>query len=453
VAMPGNGLQVVASHERAADAVRRRDYSVARGFASPWPWAVLTFALVASAGWPKTPPLIADSLAYRAMALGQFGNIGASITGRVLHPFFVHFVSRAAGLNIDQAFLAVALVTLALMIVTLAWILGYITGIGALVLPLLLTPVLVDDMFGLYYCQDLFYAALLSCFFVALIKGRTVLALILLFALYLARESTILLAFAWAVIAWFESDFFVVAACAALTFVGLFITRKFAALGLPNVHHTNEFVFLALKPPFDSLRNFFGIVLVPSEMRGKPGYSCTPFAIVHLPRLLSYGSTREFGICRFDPAGPLLTFTLWLSLFGIGPAVLWSLFKRTGRCMLVDSPQWLKLATIYGLLYFLIAPAVSEWLERDIGYGWPLFWIAVPALFLQYYPIVPPALVTGLILENLAACWIPYALIVRSGYQVSYLATALGVALAMQVSAAWTLIGYHHQGNVCGHVQ
>src|ERR1700719_1277025 len=142
------------------------------------------------------------------MALGQFSNVGASITGRVLHPFFVHFVSWAAGLNIDQAFLVVALLTLALLIVTVAWILGYLTGMGALVLPLLLTPVLVDDMFGLYYCQDLFYAALLGCFFVLLTKGHTGLALILLLPLYLARESTILLAFAWAAIAWFEADYF-----------------------------------------------------------------------------------------------------------------------------------------------------------------------------------------------------------------------------------------------------
>jgi len=150
--MPGNGLQVVASQERSADAARSRDYtSVAHGFASPWPWAVLTFALVAAAGWPKTPPFIADSVAYRAIALGQFGNVGASITGRVLHPFFVHFVSWAARLNIDQAFLVIALVTLALLIVTVAWILGYITGMGALVLPQLLTPVLVNDMYQVSY--------------------------------------------------------------------------------------------------------------------------------------------------------------------------------------------------------------------------------------------------------------------------------------------------------------
>ena len=414
---------------------------VARWLAPSLPWAALTFALVALAGWPTTPPLVADSIAYRALALGRISEVPGSISGRVLHPYFVRFASWATGLNIDQAFLMVALITLALLIGTVAWILRQNTGFGALVWPLLLTPVLVDEMFGLYYCQDLFYAALLGCFFVALLKDRKWLALALLLPLYLARESTLLLALVWVALAWLESDFIVVGACAAITIVGLFISRKFASLGLPNVHHTNEFVFLALKPPFDSLMNFFGIVLVPSEMRGKPGYTCSPFAIVHLPRLLSYGSTREFGICRFDPRMPLFTFTQWLSLFGIGPAFLWTLLRHNRRRVLANTPQWLKLATIYGLLYFLIAPAVSEWIVRDIGYAWPVFWLAAPALFMRFYPAAAPGLIGVLLLENLAACWIPYVLSLSSSHQGLFSVAALCIALAMQAAALWTLRG------------
>lgn len=412
---------------------------VARWFAPPLPWIALTFALVTATGWPNTPPLVADSIAYRAMALGRIGEVPGSISGRVLHPYFVRFVNWAADLNIDQGFLVVALITLALLIGTVARILRQTTGYGALILPLLLTPVVVDEMFGLYYCQDLFYAALLSSFFVVLIKGRTWLALVLLFLLYLTRESTILLALVWAALAWFESDFIVVGVSSGITIIGLFISRKLASLGLPNVHHTNELVFLALKPPFDSVRNFFGIVLVPSEMKGRPGFICTPFATVHLPRLLCYGSTRQFGICRPDPSAPLHTFTLWLSLFGIGPAVLWALFRRNGRRTLVDCPLWLKLAAIYGLLTFLVAPFVSFWLERDIGYAWPVFWLAAPALFMKLYPAATPGLIGVLLLENLAACWIPYALGLSSSHQGLFSVAALFIALAMQASALWTL--------------
>jgi hypothetical protein len=410
-----------------------------RWFVPPLPWAGLTFALAAAIGWPKTPPLVADSIAYRALALGRFGEVSGAISGRLLHPASVRFLSWSMGLDIAQAFFVMGLVALALFVGSVAWILKQVTGFGALVLPLLLTPVLIDDIFGLYYCQDLFYAALSSCFLVMLIKRRTGLALILLFPLYLTRESTILLALVWAGIAWCDSDFLVAKACALVTVVGLLVTRTFASLGTANVHHTSELVFLALKPPFDSLRNFLGIVLVTSEMRGRPGYTCAPFATVHLPRLLSYGSTTQFGICSPDLGIPLHTLTLWLSLFGIGPAVLFTLLRRSGRRTFADSPVWLRLATLYGLLAFFIAPFVSFWLERDIGYAWPAFWLAAPAIFTQVRASATPGVVAALLLENLAACWIPYALAVHPGNHGRFQVVALCVALAMQAAALWTL--------------
>jgi hypothetical protein len=412
--------------------------TLSRWFAPSLPWAGLTFASIAAAGWPKRRPLIADSIAYRAMALGHFDEVPGTIAGRFLHPAFVRFVSWASGLNVDQAFFAVALVTLAILVGTTAWILRTATGFGALVLPLLFTPVLVGDMFRLYYCQDLFYAALLSCFFVALLKGRKWLALILLFPLFLTRESTILLAIVWGGTAWCESDALLAGACVGVMLAGLAVSRTFAALGVPNIHHTSELVFLALKPPFDSLRNLFGVILVPDEMKGMAGFSCPPAIFVHLPKLLRYGSTREFGICRPDPGIPLHTLTLWLSLFGIGPALVWAFLKRYGYRALADSPQWLKVAALYGLSSFLIAPAVSFWLKRDIGYAWPLFWLAAPALFATFRSAAP-RVVGALLVENLVACWVPYTLGAATDHRGLCSVAALCAALAMQAVALWTL--------------
>jgi hypothetical protein len=174
-----------------------RHSRAASWFVPPWPWAALTCALIVVIGWPKTPPLIADSTAYRSLALGRFGDVPGSISGRFLHPMCARFVSWVTSLSIDDAFFLVALIALAVLISTVAWILKQATGYGALVLPLLLTPVLSNEMFRLYYCQDLFYAAVLSCFFLTLIKGRSWLALVILFFLCLTRESTILLALVW----------------------------------------------------------------------------------------------------------------------------------------------------------------------------------------------------------------------------------------------------------------
>ena len=211
----------------------------------------------------------------------------------------------------------------------------------------------------------------------------------------------------------------------------------FASLGQPNAHHTNEFAFLALKPPFDALRNLLGIVLVPPEMKGRPGFTCTPVSTFELPRFLRYGTTTQFGMCYPDLLGPVHTYTLFLAIFGIGPAILWMAFRSNPRRILSPaSPAWLRVSIIYGLMAFFVAPFVSFWLERDFGYAWPAFWIAAPVL-LQSYAALSSTLVCVLLAENFAAAWLPYWLsVAREG---SLAPVALGVALLIQLAACLTL--------------
>ena len=202
-----------------------RPNRLTRWLVPPLPWATVTFVCATAAGWLKLPPLVADSMVYRALALGQNDKVPGSIAGRILHPLSIRLVSSVFGLNIDTAFLAVGIVTLAVLCVSLAWILKQTTGFGALVLPLLFTPLVVHYMFGLYYCQDLFYAALLSCFFAAMLRGYKRIALLLLLPLYLARESTILLAVALGAMAWLDSDWAVLSECGVLTVLGMGASR------------------------------------------------------------------------------------------------------------------------------------------------------------------------------------------------------------------------------------
>ncbi len=417
----------------------RLSESLGRWLAPPFPWAAFTFGLLVAAGWMKTAPFIAvDSLEYRAMALGRFNEVLGSISGRVLHPAFVRLLSFALSMNIDRAFFIVALASLATFIWTVAWLLRQAVGCAALVLPLLFTPLVVEEMFRLYYCQELFYAALLGCFFVALCKGCKQVALIILFALFLTRESTILLALVWATIAWSESDFQLVGGCIGATLAGVVCSRMFAALGQPNLHHVNELAYLALKPPFDTLRNLFGVVLVPPEMQGQPGFTCVPFLTIRFPHLFSYGLIKQCGICRPDLHIPLHTMILSLSLFGIGPAVLWSIFRSDSLSTLPITTRWLKVAGISGLLFFLAAPEVSLWLERDLSYAWPLFWLAIPA----FLPMIRPFSVTitaVLLLENSVASWIPYLLVKLQPDTWRFSLLALCFAVAMQAVALLSL--------------
>ena len=427
----------IAAADTAAAGPDREVDGLLRWLAPPLPWAVVTFWCVAAAGWQNRLLLVADSTYYRALALGHYRDVPGSVAGRILHPLTVRLLSAVLGADIDTAFLLAAIVSLAALCGLMAWILKQVTGFGALVLPLLFTPLVVHYMFGLYYCQDLFYAALLGCFFAAMLKERKWLALLLLLPLYLARESTVLLAVAWGAVAWLDSDWTVLAACGIFTVGGLGVSRIFASLGRPNIHHTNEFTFLFLKPPFDALRTLFGVILIPPEMKGHPGFTCTPFATFALPKLLRYGTTTQFGVCRPDWHAPVHTYTLLFAIFGIGPAALLAVLRRNlWRGFQSCSPSWLRVAVIYGLMALCVAPAVSFWLERDFGYAWPAFWIALPALLrADAWPTAP--LVCTLLAENLAACWLPYWLSTAGGGPFEL--AALGIAFIMQVVAYSTL--------------
>jgi len=407
-------------------------------FANPVPWAAVTFTVVVSTGLTTGRPLFADSVDYRLMAMGMSKNVMSSISGRILHPAAVRLVSWLTKVGVDQAFVIVALISLAVLLCNLALILRLVTGYGSLTLPLLATPVVIHSMFRLYYCQDLFYAALLSGMFVALLKGQKVLATGLLLPLSLTRESTILLTIVWAFILFQESSILLSLVSIVLTGVGLACSRSLAATGVPNVHHVSELLFLALKPPFDLLRNLFGIILVPSEMKGKPGFTCTAKIILDLPEVLRYGGTSQVGVCRPQATEPIRNATLLLSLFGIGPACAWRIFSEGGRGTLAQTPYWLRLATLYGLLALFIAPGVSFWLVRDIGYSWPLFWIAIPALVVKR-GMITSYVVALLLVENLVACWIPYALDSRWHEQQASVMLALATAFAMQIVALYTL--------------
>jgi len=371
-------------------------------------WVTVAYALGLLLGWPKSRPLIADSVDYRALAMGETNQVLGSIAGRILHPLTVRAVSLAAGVNIDRAFFIVDLTALAVLLLTVGWIMKRTLGSAVYLLPLLLTPVLVKDMFWLYYCQDLFYAALLACFFVLLISDHLWLAVLLMFPLYLTRESTLLLAASVAGVAWLRSKRLLAGACGLVTVAGMAVARSFAARSLPNIHHMNEFAFLALKVPLDSMRNLMGIMLVPNELAGNAGFTCRPLAIIHLPTWLHVGILTQFGVCSPDLLMPLRTLTYWLTFFGIAPAVLGVILVRVGKSALTKD-VWLAIAVIYGISCYAIAPFVSLWLERDMAYAWPAFWLAAPVLF-KTFCRARSGVVWVLLAANAVICWLPYML-------------------------------------------
>jgi hypothetical protein len=54
-----------------------------------------------------------------------------------------------------------------------------------------------------------------------------------------------------------------------------------------------------------------------------------------------------------------------------------------------------------------VGPALGNWVERLIGYGWPVFWIALPWLIARYYPPLTRRQIAVLAVNFLLVAWWP----------------------------------------------
>jgi len=71
----------------------------------------------------------------------------------------------------------------------------------------------------------------------------------------------------------------------------------------------------------------------------------------------------------------------FLTLFGLGPLILFLVFKKKRMALLREAPLWVLVSLGYGLLSFFITPIMATEPFRLAGYGWPAFWVAAPFLF------------------------------------------------------------------------
>ncbi|HZC45818.1 MAG TPA: hypothetical protein VE243_05035, partial [Candidatus Acidoferrum sp.] len=228
-----------------------------------------------------------------------------------------------------------------------------------------------------YYLPDLLNAALLSIFLLAVASQTDLVAGILLLLLFLSRESTILIAATVIPIAIMAHRRTLGVAAIAATVAGVAITHYFAALGPANVHGLPDFYYLTFKVGYNALHNLAGIKLSVPSGRMKP---CRPEWILTLPSVLRTSYLSQLGICQWNPYQPVATIGAWLTGFGAAPAItIWCALKV--RNEILRAPTWTLIAAVYGVLAFAIGPLTGTGVDRLIGYGWPLFLVAMPYFF------------------------------------------------------------------------
>ena len=374
---------------------------VQRGrWSARWMTALLaTLTLLAIWRFDSNYPYVdADSTHYQAMADGKPAM--KPFAFRVLEPAMARFFANATGKPTADGFLAVGLLS--------GWVLLY--GVLHPVLErrqdrwlavvLILMPFWLRN-FANYFLPDLMHAALCMVYLSLLRTRWWGLAAAMLPVMFLARESTLLIALIAAPSLWW-----LVGRRAGLlqlggTLAGMMASKFAARHALANQHHINDTLYLIGKIPWNASRNVFGVTLWTNTLP-----VLTPVRIWSVPHWLPLGGIHQVGYSEFSWLYPMLTSMCLLTSFGLGSLVVICLVWRTPlRRLLPPQEPYLCIAAIYGVVTFLMSPLLGATLPRLFDYGWPLFLVYLPAMVPRVWRNWPVWTVSILVGLHLITVW------------------------------------------------
>ena len=346
--------------------------------------ALAATLVVTALVWPQLPSRVPDSGWYRMMASGHGDEAPRPFANRVLHTGLAAGLMDIGGFGADTAFLVLGLVSLFVFLAALMSLLRDL-GSSRLAIAVFAAPLLIfllrDNSL-----PDLPHAALTALAFLAL-RRRPALALPVMFALGLTRESSLLLAGILAIVLWRDGRRIPAAALPAATIAGAVLAWSLGGGSeTMNVHRIGAPLYILLKAPFNLSLNLLGL-----ELWANTFNYCDPPWAWHLPGRLSLGTVDTIGVCGMNAQRPVFLAAHVLGTFGILPALLLGLRRRTGRLLTQDTPVWIRAALVYGLAALALTPALGAATARLLGYAWPAFWIAAPLLLAPLARDLPDA--------------------------------------------------------------
>jgi len=249
--------------------------------------------------------------------------------------------------------------------------------------------------------------AILSIYLTMIFSNKQLIGSVVLFILFMTRETTIFLGITVLIISFIynrRNQLVFTSIAMTLGLSGVMMLNKFSG---SNIWGLSETLYLLFKIPYATLRNLAGINLVTNVVT-----FCEPVWKINLPQSLQFGGINTVGICRWEPEQILSTISFSLIEFGIGPTILMAYFKKC-RSSLADKDDWLKVAFFYGLIIFLVSYIISIDKARVIGYGWPLYWLAIPVLLTLEKSYEINLIAKPLIIINVVVTWVG-AVIIQS---------------------------------------
>jgi len=370
------------------------------------------------------------------MANGNYSHIESFYAGRIFHPLVVRTVASAIRLPIDwRAFLIVSAASL----VTLFCALG---AYFALELParpwaylsLAVTPIVVEQ-YRNYYWHDLFFAALLAIFFLALRANRWA-SLPILFLLFVTRESTIVLVFAFIVVAALRREWLLSASAIVAAVVGAKTTGALIAHALPQHNGLPFLVYHLVRIPYNFALNVCGLEFWTNT---NAATITDPLKwVANVPPWLHLGNIHQIGYCGFFVERPVKLLLIALSAFGVMPMFVALSLIRGNRELLLKKFDY-SVAILYGTLMFVLAALTGTNPVRYALYAWPVFWIFGAALAYLKFQTRDRKLTEFLALSLLAA-WTPMIVKFASGATTPAPASFFDLPVLQMVTSVMLLV-------------
>ena len=394
-----------------AASVRPAASPAARLLALLFPAGCLCFSILLGLPGAIDAP---DSAQYRLLALGQRVAVPAPFSARILGPAIAGWLGRVTGLGVDKGFLVLGILCLAALIGLIS---GYLWSWRApivLFAAVFLMPFWVD-MFHDYYLPDLLHGVLLAAMLVCLLHGYTSLGLLLLFPAFLARESTILVAFCLLAAGWrrIPRQPAVVGVIAGVG--GWLASAHWGQGGAASVHGVSGGVYLLGKLLWSFFRNVLGLPLWSNTLP-----ECAPIWVYRLPHGAHLGAIGTVGLCQPSLWGPGRLLLAWFGVFGLGPALALALRRTMFLPSALAGKLWqgressgtgailvFRFAIIYGLISILLTPLLGASADRLAAYAWPFYFVALPWFLARFYSLDGPA-IAGFVCLHLAICWLAW---------------------------------------------
>ena len=338
-----------------------------------------------------------DTNWYLSIAAGKSSEVIQPFTSRQLGPILAGAASRLIHIDLQTAFLAEGVLSLLVLLGVVGsflvrdgsnkWLYASVGGLA-----------FWTYLFNGLVLPDLIFSAILACCLLLLDLKHYLLGALMMFPLFVTRESAILVLVCLVVAGWKRIRALDCLAALAASIAGMVIVKWLAAGAVPNREQLNPLLYLAGKVPWNFMKNIVGFALWNDRNTGdcaSPVWQTR----VHL------GGMQSIGVCAYNPGRQLETLWVALTCFGALLLVMVYILRRNPRLIWPESVM-LRFCLLYGGIAFVLAPSLGASLQRLYGYAWPLFAIAVPAM-LRQVPLPSGRRGIVIVALHLGICWLP----------------------------------------------